>query len=242
MGWVETALTLGPLPDEGVRWLENELDTVGPEYEKRRTAAVIGLLLSGHIDRFVRAKRYDGKPLDVEINPDLSKSDLYLRRLLPRWVELTQALGSEKDILERFSITPERSLQSVHAGIPNADRLFALLMDEVPATRYVHRIDLISVLVEFAPRGRAMRDLLTSMLLAPFGGRTNADHWAELRAGEIFAEHFRDDRELRGRVIDAFNANPENDRAAGALAELLLREEEFWLDRAAHRQGAWPPL
>ena len=56
-----------------------------------------------------------------------------------------------------------------------------------------------------------MRDLLTSMLLAPFGGRTNADHWAELRAGEIFAEHFRDDRELRGRVIDAFNANPENE-------------------------------
>jgi hypothetical protein len=226
MGWVETALTLGPLPEEGVRWLENELDTVGPEYEKRRTAAVIGLLLSGNIDRFARAKRYDGKPLDVEINPDLSKDDLYLRRLLPRWAELTQALGSEKEILDRFDITPERSLQSVHAGTPNADRLFALLMDQVPAARHVHKIDLIAALAEFAPRGKAMRDLLTSMLLAPFGGRTNADHWAELRAGEIFAEHFRDDRELRGRVIDAFNANPENDRAASALAELLLREQD----------------
>jgi len=64
------------------------------------------------------------------------------------------------------------------------------------------------------------------MLVSPFGGRSAADHWAELRGGEIFAEYFRSDQELRGQVIEAFKANPENGRAAGALAELLLREDD----------------
>ncbi len=71
-----------------------------------------------------------------------------------------------------------------------------------------------------------MRDLLMSLLLSAIGGRSAADHWAELRAGEIFAEHFRGDRELRGKVVDAFKANPANAAAAGALAELLLREDD----------------
>ncbi len=231
IGWVEAALARGTVPDNEIQWLEKELDTVGPEYEKRRTAAVIGLLLTGNIERFVRAKRYDGKPLEVDANPDLTKDDLYLRRLLPRWSELTQALGGEKGVLERFDITPERTLQSVHAGIPNVDRLFELLMEQVPQARHVHQSDLIAALAEHAPRGKPMRELLESLLLGPYGGRTVADHWAALRAGEIFAEHFRRDQELRSKLIDAFKANPENAAAAGALAELLLREDEIRLWR-----------
>ena len=226
IGWAELKMARGPLREGDIGWLENELDAVGPEYEKRRTAAVIGLLLTGNIERFARAKARDGKPLDVEVNPDVTKDDLYLRRLLPRWAELTQALGSEQEIMERFDITPERTLRSMHAGIPNADRLFALLMDRVPTARHVHTSDLIAALAELAPRGKDTRDLVTSLLLSPYGGRTAADHWAELRAGEIFAEYFRDDRELRRKVIDAFNANPENEAAAGALAELLLHEHD----------------
>ena len=86
MGWVETALTLGGLcRTRECGGLRMKLDTVGPEYEKRRTAAVIWIASIRPHRPLVRAKRYDGKPLDVEINPDLSKSDLYLRRLLPRW-------------------------------------------------------------------------------------------------------------------------------------------------------------
>ena len=54
-----------------------------------------------------------------------------------------------------------------------------------------------------------MRDLIHIPAFEPVRRRTAADHWAELRAGEIFAEYFRDDRELRRQVIDAFNANPE---------------------------------
>ena len=226
IGWAESKMARGPLREGDIGWLENELDAVGPEYEKRRTAAVIGLLLTGNIERFARAKARDGKPLDVEVNPDVTKDDLYLRRLLPRWAELTQALGSEQEIMERFDITPERTLRSMHAGIPNADRLFALLMDRVPTARHVHTSDLIAALAELAPRGKDTRDLVTSLLLSPYGGRTAADHWAELRAGEIFAEYFRDDRELRRKVIDAFNVNPENEAAAGALAELLLHEHD----------------
>jgi len=226
IGWVEAALARGPVPNDEIQWLENELYTGGPGYEKRRTAAVIGLLLTGNIDRFMRAKRYDGKPLDVGINPDLTKDDLYLRRLLPRWPELMQALGGEKEILERFEMTPERTLKSMHAGVPNADRLFALLMEQMPQAQHVHNSDLIAALAELEPRGEAMRDLLTSMLTSAFRARTVGDHWAELRAGEIFAEHFRGDQELRGKVLDAFNANPENAAAAGALAELLLREDD----------------
>ena len=150
---------------------------------------------------------------------------MYLRRLLPRWDELTRALGNEPSVLERFDISPERTLSVVHAGIPGADRLFALLMEQVPSAQHVHKSDLIAAVAEMEPRGDRMRELIAPLLLGSFRGRTVADHWAELRAGEIFAEYFRDS-DLRGNVIDAFKAEPDNAGAAGALAELLLREDD----------------
>jgi hypothetical protein len=226
MGWVESTLVRRALTEADLAWLERELDTVGPEYEKRRTAAAVGLLLAGAIERFVRAKRYDGKPPDVAATPDLTRDDMYLRRLLPRWDELNRALGSEENVLARFEISPERTLRVVHAGIPGADRLFALLMARVPGAQHVHNSDLIAAVAEMAPRGNYMRELIASLLLTPFRTRTVADHWAELRAGEIFAEHFRGDSDLRGKVVDAFSANAYNVGAAGALAELLLREDD----------------
>jgi hypothetical protein len=63
---------------------------------------------------------------------------MYVRRLLPRWDELTRALGNEPNVLERFNISAERTLPVVHAGIPDANRLFALLMDQVPHARHLH--------------------------------------------------------------------------------------------------------
>jgi hypothetical protein len=226
MGWVESTLARGPLAEADLGWLEKELETVGPEYEKRRTAGVVGLLLAGAIERFVRAKRYDGKPLDVEASPDLTRDDMYLRRLLPRWDELSRALGGEESVFERFEISPERTLRAIHAGIPGADRLFALLMAKVPGAQHVHKSDLVAAVAEMEPRGNLMRELIVPLLLTPFWARSVADHWAELRAGEIFAEYFRGDADLRAKVIDAFRTNPDNAGAAGALAELLLREDD----------------
>ena len=72
--------------------------------------------------------------------------------------------------MERFDITPERTLGSVHVGTPNADRLFAKLMEHVATARHVHKIDLITALAEFAPSGKSMRDLLMSLLLSAIGG------------------------------------------------------------------------
>ena len=216
MGWVKSTLARGPLTEADLGWLERELDTVGPEYEKRRTAAVVGLLLAGAIERFVQAKRYDGKPLDVGANPDLTRDDMYLRRLLPRWDELKRALGGEESVLERLEIDPERTLRVLHAGIPGAERLFALLMAKVPSARHVHKSDLVAAVAEMEPRGDYMRELIAPLLLTPYGARSVADHWAELRAGEIFAEYFREDSDLRAKVIDAFE--PTRQRRGGRRA------------------------
>jgi hypothetical protein len=224
MGGVEATLAHGPLPEEHLRWLVDELDTVGPEYEKRRTAAVVGLVLSGNIERFAEAKRYDGKLLDVPVNPDLSKEDIYLRRLLPRWTELSHALGGEEQVLERLEITPEKTLRSLHAGIPHVNRLFDLLIEKPPSAPHVHTSHLIEALSEFAPSGVKMRELLDSMLRASPHRRTIGDLTAVLRAGQVFADYFRDDQALRSLAIDAFNANPANPMPTGALVELLLRE------------------
>jgi hypothetical protein len=226
MGWVESTLARGPLAEADVKQLERELDTVGPEYEKRRTAAVVGLLLAGAIERFARAKGYDGKALNVQTSPNLTRDDMYLRRLLPRWDELSRSLGSEEKVFERLQISPERTLPVIHAGIPGADHLFALLMTRVPGAQHVHKSDLIAAVTEMAPRSNHMRELIASLLLTPFGARTVADHWAELRAGEIFADYFRGDSDLRGKVIDAFRTDANNTGATGALADLLLREDD----------------
>jgi hypothetical protein len=243
MGWVESSLTYGPLAAEDVAWLETELDTVGPEYEKRRTASVAGLLLGGEIGRFVRAKRYDGKPLDIEVAPDLSRDDMYLRRLLPRWDELKQALGSEATVCERLSISPERTLRVIRAGIPGGDHVFDLLMAQVPHARHLRNSDLVAAVAEMAPQSEHMYRLIESLLLPPSGGGSVADHWAQLRAGEVFADQFRNS-DLREKVSDAFKVNPDNDRAAAALAELLLREEDQAVGEplAAGAQGRRYPI
>jgi hypothetical protein len=225
MGGVEATLNCGPLPDAECRWLVNELGTLGPEYEKRRTAAVLGLLMSGNIEHFVSARDYNGRTLSVAANPDLTKEDIYLRRLLPRWAEISQALGGDQGVLERFEITPERSLGSLHDGISGGRHLFDLLMLAVPTAQHLHQLDLISALVEFAPRGKQMRELLEAMVRRDFRGRTIGDLTAILKASQVFADYFRDDPNLRQLVIQSFNANPANPVATCALAELLLRED-----------------
>jgi hypothetical protein len=70
-----------------------------------------------------------------------------------------------------------------------------------------------------------MRELLETMIRHGFPGPTIGHLTAMLKAGQVFADYFREDQDLRRLAIDAFNANPANATATGALAELLLRED-----------------
>jgi hypothetical protein len=99
----------------------DELNTVGPEYEKRRMAAVIGLLLSGDIEHFARARDHQGRPLDIALNPDLTKEDIYLRRLMPRWTEMSQALGGDQAVLERLQICRKEACVRCMPVFPTQD-------------------------------------------------------------------------------------------------------------------------
>lgn len=226
MGSVETMLTRGSLPEHERRLLIDELETVGPEYEKRRMAAVVGLLLSGNIEQFANAREHGDRFLRIPVNPDLTKEDIYLRRLLPRWAEVCETLGGEVAAMERLDITPERTLGSLHAGIPDAKHLFDLLIARVPTAQHVQKRDVIAALSMFAPRSPEMRQELEAMMNDFGPNRTIGDLIAILLGGQVFADQFRDDREMRGRVLDTFNANPGNVFVTGALTELLLREDD----------------
>ena len=227
MGWVEAHLARGGLSAANVEYLASELNAVGPDGEEHRAAAVVGLTLTGNIGRFVSAKRYDGKPLDIRMNPRLRADDGYLRRVLPHWDDLRNALGSEEAIFDRLDLSAETTLAIVRPGVPNSERLFKLLMEKVPTTLHVHKVDVISAIARFAPQSEEMRAEITPLLLGSTGvGRTNADYWASLMASEIFAEYFSNDLLLRKLVVENFTAHPNNSAAAGALAELVLRQPD----------------
>ena len=76
-------------------------------------------------------------------------------------------------MLERFDINPERTLRVMHAGIPGADRLFALLMEQVPSAQHVHKSDLIAAVAEMQPRSDRMRELIAPLLLGSFEGKSS---------------------------------------------------------------------
>ena len=56
-----------------------ELRAVGPEYEHRRAAAVVGLIETGNIQMFANLKDHEGKPEDISIGlrSSLDESDRY---------------------------------------------------------------------------------------------------------------------------------------------------------------------
>jgi hypothetical protein len=227
IGWVEASLARGSVAAHDIEHLASELDAVGPDLDDHRAAALVGLTLTGRLDRFVEAKRYDGKPLDISVNPILRADDRYIRRLLPRWNELRKALGDDETILDRLNLSAETAFPLVRPGLPNSEHLFRLLLAKVPTTRHIYKHDLIAAISRFAPRGEEMREVITPLLTDQWGtGRTNADIWATLLASDIFAEHFADDMALRALVIDRLRAYPGHAAAAAALAELVLRRPD----------------
>lgn len=226
IGWVEALLARGAFETQHVEALVTELDAVGPDYEARRAAAVAGLAIAGHLDHFAAATEHQGKRLTVSTaRASLREDDRYLRRFLTRWEELIRALGGEAEVFERLEITADSVLPLIDPSHPNAQRVFDLLMQTTPSRPHLSKHVPVSAMARFAPNGEAMRELIVPALTT-FG----AQYWEGLIAGEIFAEHFGEDAELRRQVVEHFVRDPRGAGAA-ALAELVLRRPDPELER-----------
>lgn len=225
IGWVEALLARGTFATQHVELLVAELDAVGPDFEARRAAAVAGLVIARHLERFVGATEHQGKPLKVSTaRMSLREDDRFLRRILTQWDELIRALGGETQILDRLDITADSVLPLIDPRHPNAQRVFDLLLKMSTSNPHLSKHMLMSAMARFAPNGEQMRNLIIPALTT-----SNCGHWEGLIAGEIFAEHFGDDADLRGQIVEYFMCNPKGFGAA-ALAELVLRRPDSALE------------
>ena len=89
----------------------------------------------------------------------------------------------------------------------------------------------ISAQARFAPSGKPMRDLVLAALT-----RFSAQYWEGLIAGEIFAEHFGEDAELRREVV-AHILCARQGTGEAALADLLLRHPDPDLERSLREKA-----
>jgi hypothetical protein len=235
MGWAETRLAKGSLDTHGETYLVEELDAVGPEFENRRAAAVIGLGMADKLEAFATSKDRQGNPLSIKVGyvSMLRSDDRYLRRMLPLWDRFAAALGGDEEILERLQISAETCLSVLNPGIKNADHLFGLMMAAVPTTRHVNKHDHIGAMARFRPDSDAMRELVMPIVLAhaPAWGRTNSDTWAAMTAADVFADHFSQNPALLQQVVDRLTVQPDCSSAAAALAEVTLRRHEPDLEK-----------
>jgi hypothetical protein len=239
MGWAETNVAKGSLDEDKEAYLVEELDAIGPQFEHRRAAAVIGLAMGDKLEAFATSTDHQGKPRSIRMIAGLLDDDRYLRRMLPLWDRFVQALGDDAQMVARLGFSPETCLSVLNPGIKNADHFFDLMIAAIPTTRYVSTHDHIGVMARFRPEGNAMRDLIMPIVLSSTRGygRTNADTWAAMIAAEIFADHFSQNPALLQQVKDRFTGNPECSCAAAALAELTLRRHEPELEKLL-RQNA----
>jgi hypothetical protein len=236
IGWVEARLVQGNFEPQHVDALVSELDSVGPDFEQRRAAALVGLTLSGNINRFTAAVGTDGTPEKLRFGSALSPgANSYLDKLLPHWQALIAAFGSEDMVFQRLELSAETSLRALNPGIANAEHLLDVLIERSPSPPDYALYDRIAATARFAPRGDRMRQLIAPLLLDQHGGRyrarSNAEYWANMVAAEIFAEYFLDDLSLRSQVVECFSAQPDSFTAAAGLAELVLRRPDADLDQ-----------
>jgi len=222
IGWVEALLARGAFETQHVEALVGELDAVGPHFDARRVTAVAGLAIAGHLDRFAIATEHQGKPLTVStMRASFREDDRYFRRFLSRWDDLILALGSEIQVFERLDITPESALPLIDPSHPNAQRVLDLLMQMATSNMHLSKHVPMTAMARFAPNGEQMRNLIVPALTTS----NNRQYWEGLIAGEIFAEHFGEDAELRHQVEEHFVRDPQGAGAA-ALAELLMRRPD----------------
>ena len=217
-GWMELLVARGSIGADEVEAMDQALETVGPGYDVRRTAAVIALAIAGRLDRFAQATEQNGELLKVNAAPMFSRQDeRYIRRVLRYWPRFIEALGSENAVIERLQIKADSILPLINPIDPNAERLFETLTTGAAPKQLLSQHIQISALARFAPKSQEMRAMIVP-LLSHWAG---TEYWGGLIAAEVFAEHYAEDTELRRHVIDHFNQRPQSFTAA-ALAELLL--------------------
>ena len=127
MAWAEVNVAKGDLDTDREKYLVDELDAIGPEYEHRRAAAIIGLGMADRLGGFATAKDHQGRPKSIRVGSLslLSKDDRYFRRLLPLWGRFTAALGSDNEVLERLELSAETCLSVLNPGVENADHVLS---------------------------------------------------------------------------------------------------------------------
>ena len=227
VSWVSSLTKRNAIEERHVEELVNELGVVGPHFESRRAAAVLGLAIAQPLERFAGELDPQGKPLTVSMTrASLRGDDRYLRRLLEQWDGLVRGLGGEAQVFERLGMTPEGLLPEIDPGHPNAQRVFELLMQQVPSHPHLLRHVLISAVARFAPRSNSLRELVLSTLTGP-----SPLYWPMLVAGETLAQDFADDRDLRDQVVGhILGAQPGQPDAV--LADLLLHHPDPQLEAA----------
>lgn len=229
VGWVENCLADNRFNQEKEDYLVSELNAVGPQYEHRRAAAVVGLGLAGKLAAFADLRDHQGKAETINLGHVAIRDndDRYLRRMLPQWERFSEALGSDDEVVRRLELSAETCLGILNPGVRNADKLLKLLEAQIPSSLHVKKHDHIDVLARFAPDGPAMRELIMPLIVSGSDERlANIDMWGGMRAAEIFAEHFSSSAVLLRQVIDSFIFDPTRAFAAAALAEVSLRKPE----------------
>jgi hypothetical protein len=242
IAWTEACISRNSFGEAERQFLRDELDAIGPEYEHRRAAALAALTITDDAPVFAGLNDQRGDPRDLDIGHLTSYRDgggRYLKRILPYWDRVTDALGGEAATLKRFGLTTPAALTMLDPGIPNARRLFELL-DGTKQTPVRELHERLSAVQRFNPHGALMRSLIEPLLLeaGPVQCRqSNADRWPAVMAAEIFADHFSQS-DLRQKVIDVFTSNPLSDCAAGALAETVVRHHEPSLEALLREKTA----
>jgi hypothetical protein len=233
-GWMDSLAARGAITADQVEAMAQALDTLGPDYEARRTAGMIALAIADRLDRFAQATERRGELLKVNAVPDhLHKDGRYLRRVLRYWSRLVKALGNEDAVIERLAMTPDTILPLLNPIEPNAQHLFDIVLSKAPKSPFLTKYVQINALARFAPKSPEMRALILHQLTHS----GDVAYWDGLTAAEAFAEHFAEDAELRGHVIGGFDRNPQS-YAAAALAELLLRQPEAEIERLLREKTA----
>ncbi|MBR0840481.1 NACHT domain-containing protein [Bradyrhizobium liaoningense] len=230
MGWSEVNIAKGHLDKEKQAFLVEELDAIGPEYDHRRAAGLIGLGMADRLEAFATAKDRQGQFQSIRIGSLslLSKDDRYIRRLLPLWGRFATVLGGDNEVLQRLELSAETCLSVLNPGVENADHVFELMTATIPTARHVKKYDHVEVVARFRPGSDRLRELIMPIVLthAKGYGQTNADTWAAMVAADLFADQFASDPVLLRQVIDSFQEDPTRSCAAAALAEVTLRRHE----------------
>ncbi len=226
-GWSETLVARGTLSDADVETMAEALHVVGPDFGARRAAAVIALAIAGRLDRFAQATEGEGKPLRLSSLGSWRADDRFLQRILRQWPNFASVLGGDEAAIGRLGMSVETILPMLSTGTTNAEYFFGIFRDRMATSPHLSTHLQIGTLATFAPRSVDLRAMVRTHLILP----EHHEYWGSLVAGEVFADQFADDAELRGEVIEAFSRQPAGIAATAAIAELMVRNPDADIKR-----------